>query len=298
MGRIPFNIVDVFTSGEPFTGNQLSVVMAAGKGLSGTTMQRIAREFNFSETTFVTSDGPVNGGHDVRIFTLTDEVPFAGHPTLGTAFVLARAATPGSPATVVLNLGIGRIHVSIEYGEKGPTRLTMRQRQPEFGNKKLPPGALAAVLGLPVAAISADFPVLEVSTGLPFIIVPISSLEHLDSIKLDMDAYGNLIKNTAAKAIYAFCLQTGGQGLTARMFAPHYGIAEDPATGSGCGCLGGYLVHTGALGAGPVSVTVQQGSAVGRASLLYLDARRVGGAIEVMVGGAVAAVAEGFLLIP
>ncbi len=289
-----FYILDVFAE-KRFAGNQLAVLVAT-EGTPVKEMQSIAREFNFSETTFVLSETPRDGGYDVRIFTPESEIPFAGHPTLGTAFVIQQDIIGEPVEEVVLNLGVGPIPVSFNYADGALDRLVMKQNEPVFG-ASFHRGAIAEVLGLSISELDARRPVQEVSTGLPFIIVPLKGLEALRSIKVNRNSYFELIEDAEAKAIVVFAPEsyTKGNDLSVRMFADYYGIPEDPATGSGCGCLAAYLAKYRYFGKERVSVRAEQGHEIGRPSLLYLDAHDRNGQIDVHVGGRVIKVASGTL---
>ncbi len=291
-------VVDVFSTGK-YTGNQLAVVMA-GDSLGSDQMQNIAREMNFSETAFITAipgkSGPPAKGYDLRIFTPMAEIPFAGHPVLGTAYVIATELEDGSRDVVSLNLAYDIINVTIEYQSGTPYLLTMRQSAPEFGCKYKKP-LLAGALGLPEPAIMAQYPAQEVSTGLPFIIVPVDGLGSMGRISLNADAYYALVRDIRPKALLAFCVgaEEPENHVHVRMFAPYFGIPEDPATGSGCGCLAAYILEHQVLGEGPVQVRAEQGVEMGRPSLLRLSAEHVNGEITVGVGGAVVPTARGVL---
>lgn len=287
-----FYIVDVFAE-RKYSGNQLAVFRNAD-ALSADEMQAIAREMHFSETTFILSDEQRAGGYDVRIFTPEEELPFAGHPTLGTADVIQREII-GQPADkVVLNLKAGAIPVTFGDENTGQDVLWMEQVEPQFG-AELEAGQLAPVLNLSEGEIDARFPIEQVSTGLPHIIVPLKALDALKKANVDRERYFELIENTWAKPILIFC--PGGyeeqQALGVRMFADCFGITEDPATGSGNGCLAGYLVKHRYFGADEINVRVGQGYEVNRPSQLYLKAAARGDDIDVSVGGKVAPVAEG-----
>ena len=291
MAKQEFVIVDVFAENK-YSGNQLAVFRNAG-ALSGDEMQKIAGETNFSETTFILSDAERAGGYDVRIFTPASEIPFAGHPTLGTAFVIRQEIIRHAVAQVVLNLEVGKIPVT--FGEEGI--LWMEQVEPQFGGR-LERDRLAIVLGLDEGDFDARFPVQEVSTGLPHIIVPLKGMAALKKIRVSRDEYYRLIEETWAKAILTFCPggYTERQSLGVRMFADFYGVAEDPATGSGNGCLAAYLVKQCYLGEDRVDICAGQGYEIGRPSTLYLSAGQKDDSIEVFVGGKVIKVAEGVFL--
>ncbi len=292
----PFFIVDVFAE-EKYAGNQLAVFTDAGS-LTTQEMQQIAKEINFSETTFILSPELNNGGYDVRIFTPAKELPFAGHPTLGTAFVLQQKI--GQPVEeLVLNLQVGQIPVTLTYassmsGALIPDLLWMRQNPPVFG-ERLAAESVASVLGLDASDIDGRFPVQEVSTGVPFIIVPLKTLEALQRIQVNLDQLFSLVERLAAKDIFVFCPETrhAQNQFSARMFAPLLGIPEDPATGSANGCFAGYLSQYAYLGTALVDGRVEQGYEMGRPSLLLLKAQKHEDTIEVSVGGKVMMVAKG-----
>jgi trans-2,3-dihydro-3-hydroxyanthranilate isomerase len=295
MSPLPFFIVDVFAE-EKYAGNQLAVFTDAGD-LPTEQMQRIAREVNFSETTFILSPEQHNNGYDVRIFTPVRELPFAGHPTLGTAFVLQQFLVKNPVEQVNLNLKVGQIPVTIFYQDQQPDVLWMRQKPPEFG-AILGAGELAPVLGLKVDDFDPRFPIQEVSTGIPFLIVPLRSLAALQRIKVNRDRLSTVVESLQAKDIFVFCPETRhpDHHFSARMFAPLLGVPEDPATGSANGCFAGYLVEQGYLGRGAIDVRVEQGYEMGRPSLLRLQAQAGGNGIEVNVGGRVVLVARGEFL--
>jgi trans-2,3-dihydro-3-hydroxyanthranilate isomerase len=287
-----FHIVDVFAT-ERYTGNQLAVV-TDGADMEAAEMQAIAAEFDYSETTFVTGSH-ADGGWPVRIFTPTDEVPFAGHPTLGTASVIRQHLADGTPDAVTLDLQVGEIPVEVrEYD--GHERLWMHQQPPAFG-KKLPHSRLAAVLGLDSAEVDDEWPVQVVSTGLATIIVPIVDSAALEGIELDRAAYDTLVADRDAKLVHAVCPdpRDGAHDLAARMFAPALGVREDPATGSATGCLAAYLAHHEYLGSSDVAARVEQGHEIGRPSLLSLEAS-ADEEVSVEVGGRVLSVARGTLI--
>ncbi len=294
MSPRPFDIVDVFAE-RPLAGNQLAVVRDAGD-LPATAMQAIAREFNFSETTFVLAGAPNERGWPVRIFTPSAELPFAGHPTLGTAWVIRERLLGGGAGALVLDLAVGPIAVRAAPDDGGEV-LWMRQRAPSFG-ARVEPAAAAAALGLAEADIDPGLPAQEVSTGLPFLIVPLASLEALRRARVQPERCDALLAPLEAEDVMV--VARGGRDdshqLSARVFAPAHGVPEDPATGSANGCLAGWLSRHRALGGDRVEVTVGQGHEIGRPSLLRLRAWTEGESIAVEVGGRVCAVAEGRLL--
>ena len=292
MRKCPFYIVDVFAE-EKYAGNQLAVVRDA-KALSDIEMQQIAKEMNFSETTFILSEQKRNGGYDVRIFTPREELPFAGHPTLGTAYVIQHEIIREPVETIILNLKIGQIPVTLNYSAGQIDILWMKQMGATFG-RIFKPGQISQVLSLNKSEMDDRFPIQEVSTGLPFIIIPLKTLDALKQAKVIRDKYFELIKDRQAKAMLIFCPQTYDKenDLNIRVFADYYGVPEDPATGSANGCLAGYLVKYRYFGKDQIDIRVEQGYEIGRSSLLYLRAKDKGEKIDVSVGGKVEMIAKG-----
>jgi trans-2,3-dihydro-3-hydroxyanthranilate isomerase len=290
MVRRRFYIVDVFAEAR-YAGNQLAVVRDSD-GLTDREMQHIAREFNFSETTFLISETSRDGGYDVRIFTPREEVPFAGHPTLGTAFVVQQEILGAPASAVTLNLKVGQLPVAFSYTDGRPDLLWMTQRQPEFG-RLLPAGRVATLLGLRPDQLDSDFPVQEVSTGLPFAIVPLRDLAAVRQAGL----HPNRSASDLPRALLCFSAETYNpeNQLNARVFADHYGVPEDPATGSANGCLAAYLLQHAYFGPGVVAARVEQGYEIGRPSLLRISAEEQNGRMVVRVGGRVIPVAWGEL---
>ncbi len=253
-------------------------------------MQSIAAEMNYSETTFIVSDEERNGSYDVRIFTPKEGIPFAGHPTLGTAYVVAREIAAEPIEGVILNLEAGPVPVSL--GEVS----WMHQPSPAFGDI-FDPRQLSRVLGIENADLDERAPIQEVSTGLPCIVVPLKSLRALKGCRVDRDAYYEVISTTQPKSILVFAPEPYDKAdLSARFFADYYGVPEDPATGSANGCLAGYLVEHGYFDTDRIDIQVEQGYEIGRPSLLYLRAVKAEGETNVCVGGKVQMVAKGELL--
>jgi trans-2,3-dihydro-3-hydroxyanthranilate isomerase len=292
MKKMTFYIVDVFAV-EKYTGNQLAIFTDAST-LSEEQMQQLAKEMNYSETTFITSTDLQDGGYDVRIFTPNKELPFAGHPTLGTAYIIQQTIINQPVETVNLNLKVGQIPVTWHNTDDMGEVLWMRQKPPTF-HQIFEASALAPVLSLDMNEIDARFPIQEVSTGIPFIIVPLKTHESLKRIRVNREKYFELVENTESKEILVFCPETyaSENDLSVRVFAEYLGIPEDPATGSANGCLAGYLVEHSYFGEKPVDVRVEQGYEIGRPSLLLLKAQRNEDTIEVLVGGKVVMVAKG-----
>jgi trans-2,3-dihydro-3-hydroxyanthranilate isomerase len=295
MNKLTFYIVDVFAI-EKYTGNQLAVFTEA-LTLSDEDMQRLAKEINYSETTFITSGELRNGGYDVRIFTPNKELPFAGHPTLGTAYIIQQTIINQPVETINLNLKVGQIPVTWHNTDDLGEVLWMRQNSPTF-HQVFDTSTLASVLNLNPDEIDSRFPIQEVSTGIPFIIVPLKTHESLKRIRVNRDKYFEFVENIQSKEILVFCPETYApeNNLSVRVFAEYLGIPEDPATGSANGCLAGYLVKYSYFGEKSVDVRVEQGYEIGRPSLLLLKAKENGDTIEVSVGGKVVMVAKGELV--
>ena len=290
-----FYIVDVFAE-EKYQGNQLAVFRNASD-ISDSEMQLIAQETHFSETTFILSDDKRDDGYDVRIFTPAREVPFAGHPTLGTASVILREIENGESERINLNLKVGRIPVTVDRTDPDRPLLWMKQNPPKFG-KTFDKAKIAVSLNLDESDIAENFPVEEVSTGLPFVIAPINSLEAVKKAWVDVPKFFDLVEHAEAKAILIFCPETyrDAHDLNVRVFVDYYNIPEDPATGSGNGCLAGWLVKHQYFGDDSVEVRVEQGYEIGRPSLLMLKAEDQAGEIMVYVGGRVVPIAQGTFL--
>ena len=295
MSKLTFYIVDVFAE-EKYTGNQLAVFRNV-KDFSNIEMQQIAREMNYSETTFILLEEKINDGYDVRIFTPEKEIPFAGHPTLGTAYVILNEIIGEPVKKVVLNLKIGQIPVTINYKKGRVDILWMKQKAPVF-SEIFDVEQISEVLSINKGEIDDKFPIQEVSTGLPFIIVPLKNLNAIKQAQIKREAYFELIGNTDAKAILIFSPQTYKKenDLNVRVFADYYGVPEDPATGSANGCLAGYLVKYRYFGNNRIDIRIEQGYKIGRPSLLFLRAEEKEDKINVSVGGKVIMIAKGELV--
>jgi trans-2,3-dihydro-3-hydroxyanthranilate isomerase len=287
MDKPIFFITDVFTD-RRYGGNPLATFIDC-ESLTDGEMQQIAREINFSETTFITSREPRDGGFDVRIFTPKAEVEFAGHPTLGTAHVIRNVLHLTCADEVILNLRVGQIPVSF-----GSAMLWMKQMPPQFG-KRYSAHQLAVVLGLAPDDIDATLPVEEVSTGFPTLIVPLKNMDALKRAQVNKESWCAYAKDAWAKVILVYCRQgyEPAQALGVRMFADCYGVPEDPATGSSNGCLAAYLARHRVFGSAEVDVLAGQGYEIGRPSTLALRTKQWAENIEVFVGGSVVEVASG-----
>ncbi len=280
--EVPFRIVDVFTP-RPLAGNQLCVVPDPVE-LDHGEMLALAQEIGFSETTFVTHSG--GDRYAMRIFTPDEELPFAGHPTLGTAFVMVSEGRVTSPATQVVAAGEIPVEVDVASGVAWMTQLA-----PEFGPVVQDRELLARATGLDVADIRDDLPAQTVSTGLPPLIVPIRDLEALRRARIDQRSVAEACERSGGEELYLFALGPGDD-VTARFFGPTISILEDPATGSAAGPLGAYLAEYGLAGM-PGAVKVLQGEQVGRPSELHVEVTPDGGSWRVRVGGGVHVIGRG-----
>ncbi|WP_121612821.1 PhzF family phenazine biosynthesis protein [Mesobacillus foraminis] len=289
MNKLRYYILDVFSQGK-YSGNQLAVFRDAEE-ITDQQMQQIAREVNFSETTFILSDRNQNSRYDVRIFTPQEEVPFAGHPVLGTAYVIQREIIQNPQDELMVKLKAGEVPVSFDYQEEV---IWMKQGIPVFG-QTINADKMSEVLNLDRKDFNMDYPVQEVSTGLPVIIVPLKSLEAVKNVRINKENYYKLIEHTEAKGIIVFSPETyhPENDVNVRDFADYYGIPEDPATGSSNGCLGSYLVKYRFFGKSQIHIRVEQGYEINRNSLLFVKAKEHGEKIDVRVGGRVEKLAQG-----
>ena len=275
--RLPFRLVDVFADA-PFGGNQLCVVPETPPELDTATMQALALEIGFSETTFVTAVRP--DGYDVRIFTPEEELPFAGHPTLGTAFTLAREGTIGSEVTQ--RCGAGDIPVLIDLGAGSAS---MRQLPPRTGRKVEDRDAVASAAGLEPDDLIPELPIIPVSTGIFHTMVAVRDDATLRRAARDDRRCEELCAQIEAESLYLFAIRGEGD-VRARMFDKGATIGEDPATGSAAGPLGAYLARHGLIET-PGSVVVAQGEQVGRPSFLRVSVERDGDSWALDVAGGV-----------
>ncbi len=297
--KLGYHLVDVFAEAA-FGGNPLAVFPDAA-GVPAPLMQRIANELNLSETAFVLpADGP-GADFRVRIFTPAVEMPMAGHPTVGTAHVLARLGriTPAQ-TRVVFQEGVGPVPVAVAFEGGQPDLVTMDQPVPRFGAPWADRAALADLLSLDLADLVPELPAEPGSAGVPFLFVPLKGLDAVRRAALRLDRWARRLKDYEAPNVYVFTLETERPGSTVhgRMFAPALGIAEDPATGAANGPLGAYLVRHGLATPGAPLVS-EQGFEMGRPSLLHL---RVEGTPEriarVTVGGRSVSLGQGQLELP
>jgi trans-2,3-dihydro-3-hydroxyanthranilate isomerase len=284
--HIPFRLVDVFTD-RPFAGNQLCVIPDPVE-LPDHLRQDIAREIGFSETTFVTEVS--EDRYAMRIFTPGRELPFAGHPSLGTAFVLASEGRVAQ--SVVQEIAAGRFAIEVDV-EGGSAR--MEQLAPTFWDPLVGEvEELAAAVGLQPADLDPELPLRLVSTGFPHLMFPLRDEDALTRAHPDVRLLGPLLERLGTDGCYLF--RAEGERVKARLFAPGAGIFEDPATGSAAGPLGAYLVEHGV--APPGRITITQGVEMHRPSTLLVDVERDGAEWRVFVAGGVVLIGEGAFEIP
>jgi trans-2,3-dihydro-3-hydroxyanthranilate isomerase len=280
--EVPFRLLDVFCD-QPFAGNQLCIVPEVPEGLDTAGMQMLAREIAFSETTFVTDSG--EDRYSMRIFTPDQELPFAGHPTLGTAYLMVAEGRVTTPAIQTTTVGEVPVEIDLEEGFGW-----MRQRPPSFGAEFTDRVAIARAAGLEPEDLHPDLPGQVVSTGLTPLLAPVRDLATLRRAERDGRGTREVCQRAGGECLYLFAITD--DGVTARMFDPGAGIGEDPATGSAAGPLGAYLAQRAAAGM-PGRVTVAQGEQVGRPSFLHVEVTLEEGASVVRVGGGVRIVGDG-----
>lgn len=290
-----YYIVDVFAE-KKYSGNQLAVVKLT-KSISDIEMQKIANEFHFSETTFILSNHiKDNYEYNVRIFTPQSEVPFAGHPTLGTAFVIRNEIIKENIEEVILKLKVGRIPVTFKYNDNEEI-LWMKQIEPEFGNI-YDITDISKMINIQENDIDNKYPIQEISTGMPFIIIPLKNLKAVRKASTNIPLYKSFLNVNTQKPLFIFSSETYNKNnhINCRMFADLFGIPEDPATGSANGCLAAYLVKYKYFKTNKINIKVEQGYEIGRESLLYLQAEKNNNKFNIHVGGKAIKIAKGTLL--
>ena len=295
MRRLPFVQLDVFTR-TPLQGNQLAVFTDA-TGLTDAQMQTIAKETNLSETTFIfprDRETEAREGVRVRIFTVEEELPFAGHPTLGTATVIR--GYMGGGDQVDLHLKVGKIPVTFRNENSGPAFGEMRQNDPSFAETHAL-SDIAAIARLSPDDIRTDLPIQTVSTGNPFIIVPIKSLRAIQQIELNQSAARAYIEKTSAHFIYFVTTETSSPDAQIHARMVFYN-GEDPATGSAAGPAIAHLVQHNVIPS-EQRVIIEQGIEMGRSSQLYVRAKKENDRItDVHVGGYAVEIARGEYRLP
>jgi trans-2,3-dihydro-3-hydroxyanthranilate isomerase len=296
---IDFVTADVFT-GERFGGNQLAVIPDA-RGITDAQMLAITREFNYSETTFVLPPSDPHNTRRVRIFTPAREIPFAGHPTVGTAHVLAAIGEillMGAETPIVFEEGVGPVSVKIRTREGKPVFAQLQAAKlPEIGPKPPSRAKLAKVLSLkPEDLLAGKTAPQAVSCGLPFLIVPVRDREALGRARINLAQWEKTLASYWAPDVFVFSRdpERAGSDVRARMFGPGVNVTEDPATGSACVALAGYLAARDSTRDGTLSWVVEQGFEMGRPSILHTGADKQKGKITALrVGGETVIVSRG-----
>jgi trans-2,3-dihydro-3-hydroxyanthranilate isomerase len=302
--KYKYYTADVFTD-RAFGGNQLAVFPDA-RGINGARMQEIAREFNFSETTFVLP--PENAKHTrrVRIFTPGAEIAFAGHPTVGTAHVLAAIGDiplTGETTSIVFEEGVGPVPVTVRSKGRDPVFAQLSvAKLPEVGPPPPSAARLARMLSLDVSDLAGnDMPPEAVSCGLPYLFIPLATRGAVARSRLRIDLWEETLRGYWTDDIFVFALdpELESSDVHARMYAPGFGITEDPATGSACAALGGYLAARHPRHDGTLRWVVEQGFEMGRPSIMEVEVDKRGGAVTgVRVGGSTVLVCEGQMEVP
>jgi len=302
MKQLHYCLVDVFTN-QPFGGNQLAVFPDA-RGLAPETMQALAKELNLSESAFVLPVEDVASDYRVRIFTPAVELPMAGHPTVGTAFVLAHEGMvqlTEPETTITFEEGVGMVPVTFFTREGQLDLIQMRQPRPTFGPVFADREAIARMLSLDPALLDPTLPLEVVSCGVPFLYVPVKSLEAVRAIRFRLDVWERILRDFAAPHVFVFTQEVMLPDSTVhcRMFAPAMGIAEDPATGAASGPLGCYLVRHGLVqptAVGSSQMVSEQGFELGRPSLLQVKIDQDGQDITgVSIGGQCCFMGKGWI---
>ena len=301
--QLKFYTVDVF-SDQVFGGNPL-VVFPDASQLSAEQMQRIAAEFNLSEAAFVKPPSSPGSLFSLRIFTPKMELPFAGHPTVGTAFVMAstrRIALDNPVTTLVIDEAVGPIQVTIDAQDGVVSLIELSSAMmPEYGPPPPAPEQLARLLSVETTQIERDWlSPLAVSCGVPFMIIPVVSHSILRRVELNVQVWQELLSSFWAPHVYPIYVDKAEKAkVYSRMFSPAMGIVEDPATGAAATALAGYFQHFAARADGSTSWTIRQGEFIDRPSTLHVTADITDGQISaIRVGGTAVKVSEGEMQIP
>ncbi len=301
MTRYAFYTADVFTS-RRFGGNPLAVVPDA-RGLDAAMMQTITREFNYSESVFVLPPDDPTHTRRLRIFTPGAELPFAGHPTVGTGFILAAIGEiplQGAQTSIIFEEGVGPVPVTIRAENGIPVFSQLSAAlMPQFGPTPPSSASLAAVLGLePADFLENEYAPQAVSCGVPFLFIPVRSRAVLARTRFNRQLWEDLLASFWAPEMFVFAFdpELPGSDIRARMFAPAMGILEDPATGAAATALAGYLARRSPQTGGTLRWVVEQGFEMGRPSLLEVEADLQAGQVSaIRVGGASVLISQGWI---
>ena len=287
-----YRVVDVFTT-QPLEGNPLGVFPDSSR-LDGSTMQKIAKELNLAETTFVSPASQPGCAARVRIFTPAREMPFAGHPTIGTSFVLLdEGILPNGIQSFALQEGVGPVPVRVEAGE---CPMIWLRTPPITIGKTYDPTLCAQVLGLASTDLLDATPEM-VSAAIPAVFVPVKDKQAVDRARLDARGLAAL-KGQDPESILVFVFTPTPEGAYSRMFAPEHGVPEDPATGGATGPLGAFMMRHGLVSSADGTRFVsEQGTKMGRRSFLHVHIRGQRGANGIEVGGYVTPIVEATMTI-
>ncbi|WP_408010193.1 PhzF family phenazine biosynthesis protein [Pseudalkalibacillus sp. A8] len=302
MKTLNYTLVDVFTT-KPFGGNQLAVFEETN--LSPDLMQRIARELNLSETVFIRKPTDPKKEKSLRIFTPQVELPMAGHPTIGAAYVMAEKDiidTKTGANEWIFEEGVGDVPVTVEMVDNGISKVEMEQPLPSFGDYYSERELAAELLSLSLEELDPSLPLQTVSSGVPFLYIPIQSLSAMKKINFRTDVWEKYFSGSPnTKHIFTFTTETQEPQSTvhSRMFAPAMGISEDPATGAASGPLGAYLVKHGvvpSVDSGISTIRSEQGMEMGRPSFIDITIIKEGNEItKVKIGGKSVIIGSGSL---
>ena len=301
--ELQYHLLDVFTD-RPFGGNQLAVFPDPPE-LPTPLMQAIARELNLSETVFVYPPTVEGAARKLRIFTPGAELPFAGHPTIGTAHLLldlGMVGSEGSGTAFAFEEGVGLVPIGVRQSPNGARFVQLTAAKPPEAGPPVPSNATLATL---VSVDESDVgprsdPAQAVSAGVPFLFIPIKTRRALARATLDLSRWQQLLSNWWAPQVYLFCREAEGPGVhfRVRMFAPAFGVPEDPATGAAAAAFAGYLAWRAPETDGTLRWEVEQGMEMGRPSRLSLEADKEGGSVRaVRVGGGAVRIGSGQLTV-
>lgn len=289
-----FYVANVFAQ-EEYAGNHVSVVCGAAT-LSDQRMQAIAREIG--PAAFLMSDEAEDGRYRLRVFTPAREIMYCGHPVLGAAHVIQTELLSEPVAQIEIDMPAARMCIDLRHEDRALRSLSMPQDEAVFG-PVLDRGSVARCLrDVSTEELDSDHPVQEVSTGLPYVVVPVRTLEALQRLSIDETAFARMTAGSEAKIMLLFATETvsSENDVHMRVFTHYYGVPEDPGTGSAGGALGAYMVDQNYFGREQLEVRVEQGYAIDRPALLEVEAARSPTGIDVTVAGQVITVARGELV--
>ncbi len=280
-----FYIIDCFAE-EKYSGNELLVVLP-DKKISDDEQQKIAREINFSETVFIFPKDNASDGYNVRIWTpTTGEVPFAGHPSLGAAYVIHNYIESHENSKIILNTNVGKIPITVS-----DDIYTMKQNQPTFGTV-IDKHKISEIFQINDSDIRDDIPIQWVSTGLGAVIIPLKTFDALNNVNINQDKFKAYVSSQPeCNCNHLFFVEMGKNIFSARCIMEDF--VEDPATGSAAGCMAGYLLNYNYFNDAKISYTVYQGEKLGRNSVLYVQAQKTANDTTIYVGGKCHTVASG-----